>query len=150
MTFAEEITLEEHHFLVSETDCNGVIMFANEDFCKIGEYDINELIGKNHNIVRHHDMPKEVFRDLWTTIQSGNTWEGYVKNKTKTGKYYWTHAVIYPFQAYDGSRRYLSCRRKATTTAINEHEKIYKTMREAKHIVLNMADLVPQNNYYVI
>ena len=82
--------------IVSETDAKGNIIFANYDFCKIAGYTMEELIGKPHNTVRHKDMPKAAFEDLWKTIQSGNIWNGIVKNKTKNGGYYWVNATAYP------------------------------------------------------
>ena len=66
---SKEIVLDNSVFLVSETDEKGNIIFANEDFCRIAEYSVNELIGKPHNIVRHKDMPKAAFKDLWDTIK---------------------------------------------------------------------------------
>ena len=78
----KEIILDEFTFLVSETDEKGLILFANDDFCKVAEYTVDELIGKPHNIVRHKDMPKAAFADLWETINSGKVWSGFVKNAT--------------------------------------------------------------------
>ena len=94
MATEQEIILDEHAFLVSETDNKGIITFANSDFCKIAKYDLTDLIGKPHNIIRHQDMPKAAFTDLWKTIKEGNVWTGYVKNKTKDGGYYWVFATV--------------------------------------------------------
>lgn len=124
-----ETVLDEFAFLVSETDEKGIIRFANEDFCRIAEYEIDELINKPHNIIRHRDMPKAAFKDLWQTVQAGNIWTGYVKNATKSGGYYWVYATVYPFESCDGSKGYLSCRRKASKNEIDEHEALYKKMR---------------------
>ena len=124
-----ETVLDQFAFLVSETDEKGVIRFANDDFCKIAEYELQELLGKPHNMVRHKDMPKAAFKDLWTTVKSGNIWTGYVKNATKSGGYYWVYATVYPFESSDGTSGYLSCRRMATRAEIEEHEKLYKEMR---------------------
>ncbi len=93
----EETILDDYAFLVSETDEKGIIRFANRDFCNIAEYNLEELIGKPHNIVRHKDMPKVAFKDLWETVAKGNIWTGYVKNATKSGGYYWVFATVYPF-----------------------------------------------------
>ncbi len=132
MAHGIETILDDYHFLVSETDERGIIRFANEDFCKIAEFDIDELIGINHNIVRHDDMPKAAFKDLWDTVESGNIWEGYVKNKTKSGGFYWVYAVVYPHENVDGTKGYLSCRRKATRSEIDEHEALYASMIKAE------------------
>ena len=65
----KEMILDDFAFLVSETDEKGIIIFANDDFCKMAEYSVDELIGKPHNIVRHKDMPKVAFKDLWDTVK---------------------------------------------------------------------------------
>ena len=74
-------------------------------------------------------MPKAAFADLWKTVQSGNIWTGFVKNATSSGGFYWVYATVYPFTASDGSKGYLSCRRKASTAEINEHINLYKTLK---------------------
>lgn len=126
----EEYVLKSNDFLVSQTDEKGKILFANDDFCKIAGYNIDELVGKPHNIVRHEDMPKAAFKDLWDTVKSGKVWSGYVKNKTKNGGFYWVYATVYPM--YDEDRHtktYMSCRRKPSKREIEDAEKLYKTMR---------------------
>jgi len=125
MAANQETVLNEYDFLVSETDQKGNILFANEDFCRIAEYDVADLIGKPHNIVRHSSMPKKAFKSLWDTVQKGETWTGYVKNATKSGGYYWVFATVYPFESCDGSLGYLSCRRKATQKEIDEAQALY-------------------------
>ncbi|MFA9373221.1 MAG: PAS domain-containing protein [Poseidonibacter sp.] len=126
MANAQETVLDEYAFLVSETDSKGIIKFANEDFCKIAEYTLEELVGNPHNMVRCPDMPKKAFKSLWDTVQSGNIWTGYVKNNTASGGYYWVYATVYPFESSDGSKGYLSCRRKPSREEIEKHEKLYK------------------------
>ena len=126
---SKEIVLNDYTFLVSETDEKGNIIFANDDFCKVAGYHIDELIGQPHNIIRHKDMPKVAFKDLWETVKKGNIWTGYVKNSTKSGGYYWVFATVYPFESCDGSRGYLSCRRKASTEEIDAAVKLYRTMK---------------------
>ena len=126
MAAGQETVLDDYAFLVSETDEKGVIRFANDDFCKIAEYSVEELMGQPHSMVRHQDMPKAAFKSLWDTVQSGNVWTGYVKNATKTGGYYWVFATVYPFTSCDGTKGYLSCRRKATREEIDAHIKLYK------------------------
>jgi len=125
-----EQTLNDTDFLVSQTDSKGKILFANEDFCKIAGYTLEELIGQPHSIVRHSDMPKAAFKDLWDTVKRGKVWNGYVKNKTKNGGYYWVFATVYPNIACgDGEGGYMSCRRKPSPTEIQKAEALYKTMR---------------------
>ena len=126
MATGQETVLDDYSFLVSETDAKGTILFANSDFCKIAGYELDELIGKPHNMVRHKDMPKKAFKSLWETVQSGNIWTGYVKNATKDGGFYWVYATVYPFESCDGGNGFLSCRRKATKEEIASAEILYK------------------------
>lgn len=125
-----EYILKSDDFLVSQTDSKGKILFANDDFCKVAGYSLDEMVGKPHNIVRHPDMPKAAFSDLWSTVQREQVWTGYVKNKTKNGGFYWVYATVYP--TYDSVRKektYMSCRRKPSRAEIEVVEKFYKTMR---------------------
>ncbi len=124
-----EIELDTKAFLVSETDLKGRITFANDDFCKYAGYTIDELIGKPHNIVRHPDMPKAAFKDLWDTIQSGKRWRGFVKNRAKDGRYYWVYATVFPFTTCEGTKGYISCRRRVSDMEKEKYEKLYKEMR---------------------
>ena len=132
MAAGQETVLDDYAFLVSETDAKGIIRFANDDFCKIAEYELEELIGKPHNMVRHKDMPRAAFKSLWDTVQAGEVWTGYVKNATKSGGYYWVFATVYPFESCDGSKGYLSCRRKPSREEIEEHEALYKEWIKAE------------------
>lgn len=126
----QEYKLQTDDFLVSQTDEKGRILFANDDFCKIAGYTLEDLIGQPHSIVRHHDMPKAAFKSLWDTVSHGKIWDGYVKNKTKDGGFYWVYATVYPM--YDEIRKantYLSCRRKPSSLEIEEAQELYKTLR---------------------
>ncbi|MDM5076354.1 methyl-accepting chemotaxis protein [Aeromonas media] len=82
--------------LVSTTDLRGVITYANPAFCRIAGYQVDELVGHNHNLVRHPDMPKAAFADLWDRLKEGNPWRGMVKNRCKDGRYYWVDAYVTP------------------------------------------------------
>ena len=126
MANEKETILDKNAFLVSETDLKGIIRFANEDFCKVAEYSLDELLGKPHSMVRHKDMPKKAFKSLWDTVQKGEVWTGYVKNPTKNGGYYWVFATVYPFESCDGTRGYLSCRKRATPEEIKKAEILYE------------------------
>ncbi len=126
MAAGQETVLDEYAFLVSETDEKGIIRFANDDFCKIAEYSLEELIGEPHNKVRDSEMPKKAFKSLWDTVQKGEIWTGYVKNATKSGGYYWVYATVYPFESCDGSKGYLSCRRKPSREEIDAIKEVYK------------------------
>jgi PAS domain S-box-containing protein len=126
----QEYVLKNDDFLVSQTDEKGIILFANDDFCKIAGYKLEELMGKPHNVVRHRDMPRAAFKDLWDTAKKGKIWNGYVKNKTKDGGYYWVYATVYPM--YDEVRKaktYMSCRRKPSKQEIADAQILYKTLK---------------------
>ncbi len=125
----KEIKMSEDMIIVTETDSKGIIKFANEDFCKIAGYSLEELMGEPHNKVRHQDMPRAAFADLWKAIQSGNIWKGIVKNKTKDGDYYWVNATAYPSKTSSGELRYISVRVKPTSEEILNALEIYKTLK---------------------
>ena len=125
---AKETILTEDAFLVSETDSKGNIIFVNDEFCKVAGYSREELLGNPHNIVRHKDMPKAAFKDLWETVKSGSVWEGYVKNATKDGGFYWVFATIYPYNNSNDEQCYMSCRRKPSRDDITQVEALYKKM----------------------
>lgn len=128
---SKEYVLSDTDFLVPQTDEKGRILFANEDFCKIAGYTLDELIGQPHNIIRHPDMPKAAFKDLWDTVQKGKIWTGYVKNRTKDGGYYWVYATVFPnIACEEGKCGFMSCRRKPSREEIAEAESLYQTMRQ--------------------
>ena len=84
----------DENIITSSTDLNGIITHASKAFCKISGYTQEELIGKNHNIIRHPDMPKKTFEKLWKRIKTNKTWNGEIKNLKKDGNYYWVDASI--------------------------------------------------------
>ncbi len=123
-----ERLLTQTNLLVSETDSRGIIRYANEEFCKFAEYEVGELEGKAHSIVRHQDMPKAAFKDLWQTVKSGKVWKGFVKNSTKNGNYYWVFATVFPYVNSNGEEGYLSIRKMASKEEIQKYEKLYQEM----------------------
>lgn len=125
---SSEIKLDKKTMIVSETDEEGNIIYANSDFCKIAGYTKEELIGQPHSMVRHEDMPKAAFKDLWTTIQAGRIWKGIVKNKTKSGGYYWVNATAFPSVDANGDKRFISVRIQPTSNEITQAEALYKTL----------------------
>ena len=80
--------------MITETDLKGVITFANRKFLQMTGYTLDEVIGKMHSMIRHPQMPKAAFKQLWETIQKGEDWNGYVKNLRKDGAFYWVHVFI--------------------------------------------------------
>ncbi len=127
-TIGDEIVLEETTILVSETDAKGIIVYADDAFVSISGYGLEELIGKSHNIIRHSDMPKAAFKQMWQTIQKGDVWQGFVKNRTKNNQFYWVYATIFPF----GKDHYLSVRKMASREEIERYSKIYRDMRASE------------------
>ena len=125
----KEVKLSSDDMIVSETDVKGNIVFANEDFCKIAGYTLAELVGKPHSMVRHNDMPKAAFEDLWSTVKKGEVWNGIVKNKTKSGDYYWVNATAYPSKNASGESRYISVRVKPTDKEVEDAINLYKTLK---------------------
>ncbi len=89
-----ETEIPKDELIISRTDLRGIITYANETFARISGYKVEELIGKPHNILRHPDMPKSVFKELWDTIKAGKNWSGYVKNVRKNRGFYWVYAEV--------------------------------------------------------
>ncbi|WP_200763602.1 PAS domain-containing protein [Nitrosophilus alvini] len=116
--------------IISETDLKGVITFANRKFCEIAGYEKKELIGKPHNIIRHPDMPKAAFKQMWETIQNNKEWHGLVKNLRKDGKYYWVETHIKPIIKEGQKVGYIAARKPANRKDIEEAEKLYRSLLE--------------------
>lgn len=125
-----EIELTEGKPIVSRTDAGGRIEFVNEAFIEISGFTEAELIGQPHNIIRHPHMPAGAFRDLWTTIKKGRAWEGLVKNRTKSGDFYWVRANVTPVMKDGKIAGYLSIRSKPSREQIRQAEGIYQLLRE--------------------
>jgi len=89
-----ETEVPENELIISRTDLKGIITYVNDTFADISGYEPDELIGKAHNVVRHPDMPKSAFADVWKTIEEGKVWSGYIKNMRKDRGYYWVHAEV--------------------------------------------------------
>jgi len=88
--------------IVSKTDLKGIITEVNDFFCEISGFSREELIGKNHNIIRHPDMPSSIYSELWETIKVEEVWKGTIKNKTKNGAAYFVHSTIIPLKDKEG------------------------------------------------
>jgi len=114
--------------IISSTDLEGIITYANRKFCEISGYRKQELQGKNHNIVRHPDMPQAAFQEIWNTIKSGKEWTGVVKNLRKDGHYYWVYSHITPIETNDEISGYTAARRPASHTEVEDTIPIYKAL----------------------
>lgn len=123
-----EIDFPRGQILVSKTDTKGSITYCNRAFIEISGFSESELIGKNHNLVRHPDMPPAAFQDLWDTVQQGRPWSGIVKNRAKNGDHYWVKANVSPI--YEGGRitEYISVRTLPTREEISSAEALYSNI----------------------
>lgn len=124
-----EVPYPEGKLIVSRTDPQGVITHANQAFVDMSGYERDELIGENHCILRHPDMPAAAFRDLWETVNRGDKWQGYVKNLRKDGAYYWVFATAIPNVRDGRVVGYTSVRRKPSRAKVNECIALYARMR---------------------
>lgn len=127
----QSVTQKEQTFkekLISATDTRGVITHCNDAFIKISGYSEDELIGKNHNLIRHPDMPSAAFKEMWDTLKSGNVWIGIVKNRCKNGDHYWVSAFVTPVFENNEIVGYESVRVPATSEEKTRAEKIYKRL----------------------
>lgn len=126
----EEYTFEGS-VIISQTDKDGNITYANRKFCEISGYSANELVGKPHNVIRHPDMPKAVFEKMWNSISTGHTWNGLIKNLRKDGKYYWVDTEILPIQNENNELTgFIAARKAASRKNIDEAEENYKNMHQ--------------------
>jgi len=115
--------LLDKYIISSTTNTKGVILDASDAFCDISGYTKEELIGKPHSIVRHADMPKSAFKEMWKTIKEGKVWDGKVKNRKKDGGYYWVYAHIEPlFNKKDEIEGYVAIRIDITDSIHLEEE----------------------------
>lgn len=130
----EEVIVNQEDELVSTTDLRGVITYANDTFCQIAGYELDELVGKNHNLVRHPDMPKAAFKDLWDNVKAGKNWRGAVKNRCKDGRYYWVDAYITPIFEKGELVGYQSVRVKLADKDKNSAIKAYAALNQGKRI----------------
>ena len=126
-----EYKLSDREVIISATDLKGAITSTNQTFKDISGFSDEELINKNHNVVRHPDMPPEAFDDLWNTLKTNKPWMGIVKNRCKNGDYYWVDAFVTPLLENGLASGYESTRVKADDAVVKRAEKIYKAI-EAK------------------
>ncbi len=119
--------------LVSTTDLRGQITYCNPSFVTISGFERGELIGSPHNLIRHPDMPREAFRDMWDTLEAGRPWTALVKNRRKNGDHYWVRANVTPVVTAGGEiTGYMSVRTWASPTEIAEAAAVYARMVEAE------------------
>lgn len=126
---ATEVPYPEGKLIVSRTDTQGIITQCNRAFVEMSGYEESELIGQPHCLLRHPDMPKAAYADLWATVKSGRKWDGYVKNLRKDGSHYWVHAVVVPNVRNGQIVGFTSVRRKPSRSKVDESVAIYADMK---------------------
>ncbi len=127
-----EYPLDDDTTLMSTTDVHSYITHANDTFVQVSGYQLDELTGQPHNMVRHPDMPKAAFADMWYTLQQGEPWSGIVKNRRKNGDHYWVRANAVPMVRRGQVTGYMSIRTKATAEEIAAVEPLYRALNDGR------------------
>lgn len=129
-----EVFLGPDEIIVSKTDLTGRITYANRVFMRISDFAEPSLLGVQHNLVRHPDMPRGAFKLLWDTLKTRREFFGFVKNMTSNGDYYWVFANVTPdFDARGECVGYFSVRRRPTKEAVATIEALYREMRDVEN-----------------
>ncbi len=131
---AQENLMKDGSTLVTKTDLQGRITYANQNFAEISKIPEEELLGKPHSIIRHPDMPRSAFSDMWETLKSGRPWRGMVKNRASDGNFYWVDANAAPRVENGSTVGYISVRRKPSREAVAKAETLYRDIREGRKI----------------
>lgn len=133
-----EVVIAPEQTLVTKTDTKGNITYINNAFIDVSGFSEEELKGKQHNIIRHPDVPSEAFRDLWDTIQDGKTWSAPVKNRCKDGSFYWVMSNVSPIYDKNGEIvEYVSIRRGLSDQEKNDAIGLYKRLRNGEARLYN-------------
>ena len=142
-----ETKVPEHELIVSRTDLNGIITYVNDTFAEISGYKESELVGKSHNIVRHPDMPKSIFKNLWDTIKRGKNWSGYIKNLRKDGGYYWIHAEVSGVYKDGKLVEYKSMRSPIKNDMKIKMQKTYDDLRAKEEGIIRIVTNISVENW---
>ncbi|MDX9767561.1 MAG: PAS domain-containing methyl-accepting chemotaxis protein [Ectothiorhodospiraceae bacterium] len=127
-----EVDFPESANILSTTDLKGAITYVNPDFIQISGFEVGELMKKNHNVVRHPEMPPAAFEDLWKTVKAGKPWMGMVKNRCKNGDHYWVSAYVTPVTRNGQVVEYQSVRTKPRREQIKVAEQVYADILKGK------------------
>lgn len=127
-----EYPLDADTTLMSTTDLHSYMTHTNDTFVQVSGYSLQELLGQPHNMVRHPDMPKAAFADMWYTLQQGEPWSGIVKNRRKNGDHYWVRANAVPMVRNGQMTGYMSIRTRATAEEVAAVEPLYKALNEGR------------------
>lgn len=127
-----EYLFDDHATLMSTTDLNSHITYANDAFIEASGFTADEINGQPHNMVRHPDMPPEAFADMWATLKQGEPWTALVKNRRKNGDHYWVRANAIPVVRDGKVQGYMSVRTKPTAEEVRQTEVLYQDFREGR------------------
>lgn len=130
-----EVLMKANTILVTRTNLKGIITYANDAFIEISGFSKAELIGANHNVVRHPDMPTAAFADLWQCLKAGRPWTAPVKNRTKAGDFYWVEANVTPVFKNGNVDEYLSVRYAPSREQIARAEALYEKLNAKKAVI---------------
>jgi aerotaxis receptor len=134
-----EAPFPKGHYIVSRTDLKGLTTYVNDTFVAISGFSRDELIGKNHNLIRHPDMPPAAFEWMWSTIRQGRPWRGVVKNRCKNGDYYWVDALVVPVLKHGEITGYMSVRHEPTRQQIAAAETFYRQLKDGQAAIPKVA-----------
>ncbi|NWL75289.1 chemotaxis protein [Pseudomonas taiwanensis] len=120
-----ERSVPDHQHLTSATDCRGIITYCNDEFCAVSGFSREQLIGSPHNLIRHPDMPEQVFRQMWDYLKAGKSWMGIVKNRCSNGDFYWVNAYVTPILEAGQVVGYESVRTRPDASQVRRAELLY-------------------------
>ena len=128
----KELDYDSHTTLMSVTDTQSHIVYANDAFISLSGFAAEALQGQPHNIVRHPDMPGEAFADMWATLKAGKSWTGLVKNRRQDGDHYWVRANATPIMRNGACTGYISVRTKPERSEVHVAERLYAAFRAGR------------------
>ena len=126
----QELVFDNDATLMSTTDPESYINYANDAFIQVSGFSLSELDGQPHNLVRHPDMPSQAFSDMWYTLKQGEPWSGMVKNRCKNGDHYWVRANAIPIIRKGDVKGYMSVRTRPDAAEVASAEELYRQFRE--------------------
>ncbi len=146
----KEAPFPQGKVLISKTDTKGIITYCNDEFEKISGYSRKELLGTNHNIVRHPDMPPQAFAWLWDTLEHGLPWRGVVKNRSKNGDHYWVRATVAPIVENNNVIGYVSVRKAPSREQVSSAEALYAELNRSGKQIISRFDKFKFNNWSLV